>query len=229
MSPGVVMCRDKRVQKIHASMVNVFLIDDHPAVIAGIGFLLSEPENRARLVGASYSVPDALPMISLLDVNVILLDLFIRDEQPATNLILLRASWPKMPIVIYSAEDSTWWKRRMFESGINAYLNKGVDNETIIATVLKVSDGSILLTPDVKNLFTQASSSGETISLTYDELAVGKEISFGLSIKEIARKMGRSTSSIEKTLRSTRQKTGALSNADLTRVLISLKLVPLSR
>lgn len=211
------------------SMVNVFMIDDHPAMIEGISFQFSEPEDRVRLVGSSLNATDALFKMPSLDVQVILLDLFINTDSPVSNLQLLRAAWPDMPVVIYSAEDSTWWKYKMFGLRVNAFLNKCIDNETIITSILQVSNGSVLLPSDVKDMLNPVIHSFETASLTWEDLEVGKEMSFGLSIKEIAEKLHKSPSSIEKHLRIMRMKTHTHSNPDLTRTLISRKLVPLSR
>jgi two-component system response regulator EvgA len=208
-------------------MVNVFIIDDHPAIIEGVAFLFSAPEDRVRLVGSSITMTDALKGLTSLNVQVILLDLFIGRDSPESNLRILRAVFPDIPVVIYSAEDSTWWKKTMFGLGVNAFLNKCTNNETIITTILQVSKGTILLPPEVKGLLAP-DSSRKTNVFSWEELELGKGLAFGMTLKELSEKFHKSDSSIEKTIRSLRIKTQAHSNPELIRILFQRKLIPLS-
>ncbi|MCK9421791.1 MAG: response regulator transcription factor [Bacteroidales bacterium] len=210
-------------------MVNVFIIDDHPAVIEGVAFMLSEPEDRARLVGSSLNMAGALIKLPCLDVHVILLDLFIGIDNPASNLKLLRNNYPHIPVVIFSAEDSTWYKHNMFALGASAYLVKCTDNEDIVTTILQVSKGAILLPPDVKDMLDPNFRPGETASLSCKELEMGKDLAFGMTIKEMAEKTHKSSSSVEKTLRTIRKKIRARTNIDLIRILFQRKLIPFSK
>ena len=51
-------------------------------------------------------------------------------------------------------------------------------------------------------------------------------IAFGESIKSIAESMNKSTSSVEKSLKSLREKIDAHSNPDMTRIMIDLGYIP---
>jgi DNA-binding NarL/FixJ family response regulator len=207
-------------------MIKVFIIDDHPAIHIAIEYMLSAPEDRALWVGSSLNIRDALVKIPSLVVDVILMDLYINEKSPVENMQFLRNACPETPIIIYSAETSIWWKSVMFEHGANAFIDKCSNNEKIISTILQVSDGSVLLPPAVKDLLRPDLHALENRLFTREELEVGKELSFGFSIKEIAEKQEKSPSSIEKHLRNMRMKTHTRSNPDLTRELIARKLIP---
>ncbi len=204
------------------------MIDDHPAMLQGIEFMLSTPEDRARLVGASSNMAEAMVKIPTLDVQVILLDLFISHDHPVSNLKDLKSVWPGIPVIIFSAENSAWWKQTMFSSGANAFLDKISDNEMIINTILRVADGSVLLPAELKHLVIPEHSPANATMLTRDELEIGKLMSAGLSIKEIAANLSKSPSLIEKQLRFMRMKTDSHSNPELIRVLIARQLVPIA-
>jgi len=91
--------------------------DDHPAIIQGVEFMLSGDPDSIHFAGSAENVPDALEQLSDLDVGVILLDLFISSTQPVDNLHRIRGICPESAVVIYSAEDSTRWKYKMFYAG----------------------------------------------------------------------------------------------------------------
>lgn len=209
-------------------MVNVFIIDDHPAIIQGVEFMLSDDPDGIHFAGSAENVPDALDQLSDLDVEVILLDLFIGSTQPVNNLHQIRSICPESAVVIYSAEDSTHWKYKMFKAGANAYLSKCSHNDTLMATIHKISDGSVLLTGDMNNMFNKRAKNEKSDSLTPEELEVCFALAFGKSLQQIADQQGKSISSIEKTLRMLRNNHGAESNAELIRILINRKIIPFS-
>lgn len=210
-------------------MVNVFIIDDHPAIINGMTSLFSRSEGRTCLVGSSLTMANALLEIPKYEVHVIMLDLYLQDISPIENFKLLRCAYPDVPVVIFSAENSMWWKCTMFQLGVNAYLDKCRDYQPIITTMLQVSDGSVILPMEVKDLLKPGSQIGDERPFTWEELNIGKEMSFGRSITEIGVKVHKSSSSVEKILRFMRLRTNTRSNPDLTRVLIARKLIPSSR
>jgi len=209
-------------------VVNVFIIDDHPTIIEGLAFSISVREDQYCLVGSSLTIKDALLKLSTLTVHVIILDLYLGNDSPECNLQLLRTVYPKVPVLIYSAEESTLWKYRMFRAGANAYLSKCSQNDTIISTIHEILDGSVLLTDDVKDILEPQPDHGKSDTFTTEEVEISNNLAFGLTLKEIATKSGKSLSSIEKKFKTLRCKTNANSNADLIRILIQRKLIPIS-
>ncbi|MFH1296407.1 MAG: response regulator transcription factor [Bacteroidota bacterium] len=207
-------------------MIDLFLIDDHPPVITGLEFMFSWSEAGIQIIGSATTIKEALTKLSVSSPHVILLDLFMGDEDPLVNLSLIRAMHRDIPVIIYSVELSTWWKKRMFSEGISAYLCKCADEEKIISTILQVAKGDIVLPPDVQEIITANSKQDIPESITSLELELGRDLAFGLTIKEIAAKQMKSPSAVEKACRELRKKTGAHTQAELIRILIGRKLIP---
>jgi len=207
-------------------MIDIFMIDDHPPVIRGLEFMFSWSEHSIRIIDSAITIKQALYKLSRSCPDIILLDLFIGDEDPLMNRNVIRSVCKDIPIIIYSAEVSTWWKKRMFSEGINAYLCKCTDEEKMISTILQVANGDIVLPHDVQEILTLHSEKGKPGSITAQELDIGRDLSFGLTIKEIAAKYYKSPSSIEKACRELRNKTGAQTQSELIRILIMKKLIP---
>lgn len=207
-------------------MINIFIIDDHPAIIAGLEFLLSEYEDRFNIAGSSTKFKEALQKLPSLKVNLIILDLYMDNNSPVVNLQRLRSKYPDIPVLIYSAEDSPIWKYRMIKAGANAFLNKSSHNDMIIDTILAISDGSVLITEDIKDILDPQKCPGQDDFLTPEEIKIGNDLSFGMNLKEISHQMDKSLSYVEKILNNLRRKTNAKSTIDLIRILLSRKLIP---
>jgi len=207
-------------------MINIFIIDDHPAIIEGLDFILSEHEDRFTVAGSSTTMKSALQKLPSLKVNVIILDLYMGNDSPVSNLQRLRKVYPDIPVLIYSAEDSTLWKYRMIKGGANAFLNKCSHNDIIIDTILAISDGSVMITEDIKDILNPQKCFEQNNILTPEELKMGNDLSLGMSLKEISHQLGKSLSLVEKNLNNLRRKTKAKSSIDLVRILLSRKLIP---
>jgi len=209
-------------------MIHVFMIDDHPAVIQGLEFMLSDSEEGVRIVGSALNIADAIALLPTMDVKVILLDLFLGDDDPLENLKLLNMTLPGIPVIIYTAGNSVWWKQRMFRAGISAYLCKCMDEKKMISTIVNVAEGNILLPHDIiPALHTNIKGSNKPI-FTQEEIEIGRDLSLGLTIKRIAAKRRKSPSSIEKSLRVLRQKTGATTLPELVRIFLCHRLIPMT-
>jgi DNA-binding NarL/FixJ family response regulator len=58
--------------------VRVFIVDDHPVVVAGLQSLLGQLDN-IEVAGAVSNAFDAIPFLKSNDVDVILLDINLPD------------------------------------------------------------------------------------------------------------------------------------------------------
>ena len=179
-------------------MIDVFMIDDHFAVVQGLEFSFSNCPEGVRMTGSSLNLQEALAKIPSLDVQVILLDLFLEKEKdPVDNVRKLMSSFPDIPIIIYSAENSTYWKLKMYQEGVSGFIYKGSDLNTVFCTIHSVAQGNIIIEPELLKLMSARPDETSSIYLTEDELKIGQYIADGLTLKEIAVKEDKSVSAIE--------------------------------
>jgi DNA-binding NarL/FixJ family response regulator len=206
-------------------MINVFIIDDHPSVIEGIEFILSDEEDGVKFAGSAENVPEALKQLTSISVDVILLDLIIGSACPVKNITQLKNTFPKPAILVFSADDSSYSKYKMFKAGANGYLSKCSQNETIISTIKKVADGSVLLTGEMTEIVSQHNEFEKSVSFSEEELEIVHALAHGKSLKEIGVQLEKSVSMVEKNLTKLRHKTGASSNTDRVRIMIWRNLI----
>jgi DNA-binding NarL/FixJ family response regulator len=206
-------------------MINVFIIDDHPAVIEGIEFMLSDEQDGVKFAGSAENVHDALKQLTSVSVDVILLDLIIGSACPVKNITQIKNTFPKPAILVFSADDSSYSKYKMFKAGANGYLSKGSQNETIISTIKKIADGSVLLTGEITHILNQHGEYEKSDFFSEEELEICNAYAHGKSLKQIAVQLGKSVSMVEKIIIKLRDRTGANSSTDLIRIMINRKLI----
>jgi DNA-binding NarL/FixJ family response regulator len=130
-------------------MINLFAIDDHFLIIEGLYKSFNPDSKDVEVVGSALSVEEALEKLALIPIDIIVLDLFIGQSDPVSNFQRLRAAFPSIPIVILSMEDTLSWKVKMFQLGVNAFLNKGDSKETMNDVFIQVAAGKFVISEEV--------------------------------------------------------------------------------
>jgi DNA-binding NarL/FixJ family response regulator len=116
----------------------------------------------------------------------------------------------------------------MFETGISAYLLKNVDKNEIKATLEKVARGQIVFSgfiePEVETIF-RSGFADTKFSLTNHQKEFVLLLSQGLTQQQIADKQNISVSTVEKTLKTIREKCNAKSNTEMVRILFEKGII----
>ncbi|HBY98322.1 MAG: response regulator [Ardenticatenaceae bacterium] len=113
----------------------VLLVDDAAQVRSALRSLLESVEG-VEIVGEATNGREAALMAVRLQPTAVLLDLKMPVLEGLWALPLLRAALPTARIVILSSYVSTSARRQALESGAAAVLEKGVDPEVLLATLL---------------------------------------------------------------------------------------------
>jgi len=150
--------------------------------------------------------------------DIIVLDLYIKKDNPVDNIQRLRNSFPSIPIVILTMEDSLFWQRKMFREGAKAYLLKEDSKETIKTVLIQVYQGKTVIPCEVQSDISQGVDSSFT-TLTVPEREVIKHYTSGYSLKEIARMRGKSASTLDRMLQKIRRRVHARNLAELVKIL----------
>jgi len=114
-------------------MLNVFVIEDHPVIVAGLKSLFHLSTDGIKITGNADSVDDFIGRKNNVEVDLILLDLYLPGSLPGDNVEKIKSSFPGKPIVVYTSEDSDTWKKKMAGYGINAYITNSSFGVKIIS------------------------------------------------------------------------------------------------
>lgn len=172
-------------------------------------------------------IDDAIEKMHNHFFDVIVLDLYLQHHHsPIENFTTIQKAFPEKPIVIFTAETCQYWKYTMFDLGAYAFISKISRTESLTEGIECAAARKIQYTDDVKHFFIPDIDDDSPLSITADELKIARLLSTGCLIKHISKECGKSTSSIEKTLRALREKLMVLTNPELIRKMIFLDLIP---
>lgn len=203
-------------------MIRLFTIEDHPVIITGLRNTFRPSRDGIEITGSASDVDEAVAKANPSTFDMFLLDLWIPGYQPLQNIRKLRQYFAGKPVVMFTSEDSVIWQRKMFEAGAMAYLLKNAEKNEIRLTLEKVAQGMTVFTgivePEREQTF-RAGFSDPRYVLTPNQKEYVVFLSNGLTQPEIAEKKCLSISTVEKTIKSIREKCGAKNNAELVKIL----------
>lgn len=203
-------------------MIRLFVIEDHPTMVIGVRNLFRPSRDGIEVIHSANSIEEAVSKAKPATFDVFLLDLWLPNSHPLLNVKRLKDSFPSKPVVIFTSEDSTSWRKKMFEAGVMAYLLKSTNKNDIKNTLEKVAKGQVVFSGVVDPAFEKklaAVLDGQKLSLTTNQKEIAILLSNGLSQYEIADIKKTSVSNIEKTLKHMRDICEVKTNNEMTKVL----------
>ena len=168
----------------------VFIIDDHPMVVAGLHPLLGRLEN-IEVAGAVSNAFDAIPFLKKSKTDVILLDINLPDISGIDLCKKIHKEFPEIKILGISTFSERSYISRMIENGASGYLIKSASTEEIAEAINTVLKGKIYLSVSMEHIAKPLSimPSDNLPALTKREKEILQLISEGLTNNQIAEKL----------------------------------------
>lgn len=185
----------------------IIIADDHPLFRAALRQILDGSADPAiEDVGDLPALSAALEADR--DCDLVLLDLNMPGAHGFSGLLLLRAQYPEVPVMIISAVDDPKVIRRTLELGAAGYLPKSAGPadirsaiDTVLAGEISVPAGVDLSGEDDQSAFMRKLS-----SLTPQQIRVLMMLSGGLMNKQIAYELSISEATVKAHVSSILQK-----------------------
>ena len=185
----------------------IIIADDHPLFRAALRQTLSAGDAvTVEEVGDLVALNAALEADR--DYDLVLLDLNMPGAHGFSGLLLLRAQYPEIPVMIISAVEDPKVIRRTFELGASGYLPKSVGPaeirgaiDTVLAGEISVPKGVSLAEDDEQSVFVRRLS-----TLTPQQIRVLMMLSDGLMNKQIAYELSISEATVKAHVSSILQK-----------------------
>jgi len=207
-------------------MVRLYIIDDHYLIEEGLYSSFNLESEDFKVVGGSLTIEDALNNISLDNVDIIVLDLFLQQSNPISNYSKLKEDFPSIYIVVLTHDNSLLWKIQMFILGAKAFINKEEDKSVMKQKLLRVAAGETLIPPDLSQILIPGNLNQISFQLMQEYIQIIAELANGMTIKQIALKLKKSDSYIEKKLQNIREYFKVKTNCELVSKF-STKQLPL--
>jgi DNA-binding NarL/FixJ family response regulator len=166
----------------------IIIVDDHPLFRAALRQTLAggDPAIVVEEAGDLSGLTAALETDR--DCDLVLLDLNMPGSRGFSGLLLLRAQYPEVPVMIVSAVQDGTTIRQAFELGASGYLGKSVEPAQIRRAIETVLSGELFIPDNVAPESAEAQSGvlRRLSSLTPQQVRVLMMLKDGLMNKQIA-------------------------------------------
>jgi two-component system, NarL family, response regulator DevR len=163
-----------------AERIRVVIVDDHTIVREGLRSIL-ELEQDIAVVGHAGSPEEALATVAATRPDVVLLDLKLDEDGPATGLTLcgdLVSRHPAVGVVVLTTFHDQAFVMEALRRGAKGYVLKDVDVVDLLRIIRGVRAGSLMV---------HVESEQDSPRLTRRELEIVRLLARGLTNREIGK------------------------------------------
>lgn len=184
---------------------NLLLVDDHSLIRAGVRALVMDIPGY-RVIGEAEDGAQAVEMVQILNPDIVVLDLSMKQVGGLEALARLKAQRPLCKVLILSMHTDPAMIMRALESGAHGYLLKDTTATELEHALAALRDNERYLSPAIAHtVINQALGQGHTSSmvstrahdLTARQLEILRLIVRGKSTREIAGGLGLSIKTVE--------------------------------
>lgn len=120
----------------------VFVVEDHPAILQSYAFFLDDEEGLT-LSGSAASVDEAIQQLSTTTPAMVIVDIALEGRRTGIELVrYLDQHLPDLPTLVVSGQDGAFDIRRAREAGAEGFLSKHRAAEHFIEAIWQVLSGS---------------------------------------------------------------------------------------
>ena len=207
-------------------MIRVFLAEDHAILRDGLRRILADTGDIV-VVGDSDDGEEVLRRAAHERWDVLLLDLGLHALDGSAVLRSLRASHPRLPVLILSMHPEDGFAVRLLAAGAAGYIHKARPAAQIVEAIRKVARGGRYVTPELaERLLAQQGASAEDplARLTDRQLEILRLIGQGRSPSEVAAALGLRASTVSTHLHAIKERLGVQTLGELVKYAVGAKL-----
>jgi DNA-binding NarL/FixJ family response regulator len=205
--------------------VHIMLVDDHPLVRDGLRARL-EAVPHFRVAAEAGSGAEALALAGAARVDLVLMDITMRDGSGIDATFHLSRSHPDIAVLILSMHDKLEYVTQAMQAGARGYVLKDAPGKDIVQAIDTVMAGGIYYSaPVARELARPAIPDNQ---LTSREQEVLRHIANGESNKRIARELDLSVRTVETHRLNIKRKLRIEGQAELIRFAVQHASSPVS-
>jgi DNA-binding NarL/FixJ family response regulator len=198
-------------------MTSIFLVDDHPLAVSGIGSWLNNT-GRFAVTGSAGSIAEAKAALENLGLlpDIIILDISLGKEDGIGLIPVLKEICEKkgitLPgIVVCTMHEDPFLIKRVMSAGADAYISKSAAMDEIITAIDAVLSGNTYVNPKYNKIINK----DIVLKLTSRENEILSHVKRRMTNQQIAEQMGISVRTVENHLVRIYDKTKTKSRAEL--------------
>ncbi len=216
-------------------MIKLFLVDDHTLMRDGITSMLSDCDD-IKVVGSSPTGEEAINKIQELQPDIVLMDIMLRGMTGIEATRWIKEQDKNVKVILVSMEVKKEFLSAGIQCGINGYIPKDTDKETMIHAIRTVYGGERYFTDAITKLVFEDFYVHEKLKnpettrlpndLTKREYEVLGLVAMGKGNKEIAELLFISVKTVETHKGHILEKLGLKNSAELIKYAIKNNIVP---
>lgn len=209
--------------------IKVLLVDDHAVVRAGYRFLLAT-NTDIEVVAEASDGNEALLLLEALQPDVLVLDLTMPGLHGLEVLHQIKARRVPSKVLVFTMHENPAFVEQALQSGACGYLSKNSAPETLVTAIRSIAAGKPYIDASIaQNMVVQQTREKGSLfeSLTNREFQILCLFAEGLSVDDIAGRLGLSSKTIANYLTLIKDKLQVGSAQELVRLAISKGLVTL--
>lgn len=200
--------------------IRLVIADDHEVIRSGLVSLMKDTE--IEIVAQASSGKEVIERVAETNPDVVLLDIRMTEGDGLQALEQIRARHPGLPVLILSTYDNPTYVARAVALDASGYLLKGAGREPLLTAIRQAAAGESAWRPEELRRVSRvaggpAMAADVEVALTKRESEVLRQLAFGLSNKEIARRLSISYETVKEHVQHILRKVGV---ADRTQAAV---------
>lgn len=195
--------------------ITVMIVEDHPVVRSGIRLLLTEAGD-IEVVAEASNGREALELLQGVQPDLLLLDITMPELNGLEVTQQVRELFPRLPILILTMHEDERYFFQLLRAGATGYIVKGAAPNDLVSAVRAVAGGQAYLYPSLARLLAREPDT----TLSARELEVLQLTSQGLTAREVGKRLGISSNTVERHRANIMHKLGVSNRAELIRYAI---------
>lgn len=230
----------KKTDTSDKDKTKILIVDDHWVVVEGIKGALENHEEFV-VVGTAPDGLEAIERVKSLKPDVVILDISMPHLNGVEAALEIKRLDKKVRIVIFSMYSDKEYVLSLFKAGISAYVLKEEPLSNLVLAVKSAKTGGTYYSPAVHMAIREhmdnleagvgdAARRSEKDSLTclsFREKEMFPLLADGLSVREIAKRLGISPKTVESHKYNIMDKLHVTSPIDLTKIALRKNLIKL--
>lgn len=135
--------------------IKIAILDDHPLIIEGLNLLFSKLDEYEVVVGFKSSV-DLFDYDHLNSIDVLLLDVFLADNNGIDVCLRITKKYPKITVLGMSSQSERSIVLQMIKNGARGYLLKTANLNEFVYCIKNALNGTVVFSKEVEKLMNKA-------------------------------------------------------------------------
>lgn len=214
--------------------LNIVVADDHPVLLAGMEHLL-EADPDLAIAGLVRDSTELVDLLSRTPVDVAVCDFSMPNGRYGDGVTLLRflqRRFPALHLVVLTGMESPMVLRSIQRAGVSCIVSKSDPLEQLVPAVHAASRRQAFISAEIARLIAEVEPQGdvqEVEALSKRESEVLRMFAEGLSVMQIAERVGRSRKTISTQKIAAMRKLGLQRDAEIFEYALTHGLVQASQ